>query len=96
MKLSTGSIVTMAPAPSGAWAVTFQLSTDGAIEFCPVIGWATVVTAHLKDGTVSTELQAAFVWGDQVWTERDLREHSPELTAFSICRPSLADAAVRA
>ncbi|MFD4524858.1 hypothetical protein ACFWP7_13220 [Streptomyces sp. NPDC058470] len=88
MKLSIGSTVNMTPAPNGVWSAVFQLAPDSDIELCPVIGWATVVVAHLKDGTVSTEVKPAFVWGDMVWTENELREHSPELTAFDIRRLS--------
>jgi hypothetical protein len=86
MNIATGSVINMTPAPNGAWSAVFQLDTDGDIELCPVIGWATVVTAHLNDGSVSTEVKPAFVWGAMVWTETELREHTPTLTAFDIRR----------
>lgn len=84
MNIATGSTLNMAPAGHD-WVIAFNEGDETGPEVvCPVIGWATVVVAHLNDGTVSTEVKPAFVWGDMVWTENELREHSPELRAFDI------------
>ncbi|MEU1302817.1 hypothetical protein [Streptomyces shenzhenensis] len=83
MKLTTGSVLNMTPAGHD-WVVAFDLGGETGEVVCPVIGWATVVTADFKDGTVHTEVKPAFVWGDMVWTESELREHAPEITSFEI------------
>lgn len=78
MNLSTGSVLNMAPA-HGPWEIAFDLGGETGTVACPVIGWATVVIARMTDGTAHTEIKPAFVWGDMVWTETDLREHTPGL-----------------
>lgn len=90
MKLGIGSTLNMAPA-SGPWEIAFDLGDGDEIQVavCPVIGWATVVTAHLDDGTAHTELQPAFVWGDGVWTESELREHTPGLGHLTLRHATL-------
>jgi hypothetical protein len=82
MKLSTGSTLSLAPATG--WEIAFDLAGETGAVVCPVIGWATVVAAHMNDGTVSTEIKPAFVWGDMVWTEADLREHTPGLGLITL------------
>lgn len=95
MNIAPGSVANVAPVPDGAWNVTFKLSADSGLEVCPVVGWATVVTSVTEAGAAHTEVKPAFLWGDMVWTEHDLREHSPEFAGFRIQRPfdGLADAA---
>ncbi|MGW3936469.1 hypothetical protein [Streptomyces phaeochromogenes] len=83
MRLTIGSIVNMTPAP-GPWEIAFDPDGGSDMVVCPVIGWATVVTAHMKDASVHTELKPAFVWGDMVWTETELREHTPGLGGITL------------
>ncbi|WP_432132727.1 hypothetical protein [Streptomyces tendae] len=85
MNIATGSILNMTPADND-WVVAFGLEGEPDDVVCPVIGWATVVQAHMKDGTVHTEVKPAFVWGDMVWTETELREHTPGLKRVQIRR----------
>ncbi|MFJ6566452.1 hypothetical protein ACIQNU_03470 [Streptomyces sp. NPDC091292] len=92
MKITTGSVITMTPVAPG-WVVIFDQGGEVGEVTCPVIGWATVVNAHLNDGTVHTEIKPAFLWGDMVWTEHDLREHAPEITRVEI-RPGAVLSAV--
>ncbi|MFJ4987920.1 hypothetical protein ACIP9H_29465 [Streptomyces sp. NPDC088732] len=89
MNLTVGSVTNMAPA-NADWHIAFDLGGDSDIVVCPVIGWATVVTARMEDGAVITEIQPAFVWGGQVWTEAELRVHAPGLGSVSLRHPHLA------
>ncbi|WP_411091363.1 hypothetical protein [Streptomyces sp. 049-1] len=78
MKIERGSAINIsACAPD--WAVTFDLGLETGPITCPVIGWATVVEAHMVDGTTSTAIEPAFLWSDTVWTPTELREHTPGL-----------------
>lgn len=88
MKLSIGSILNMTPA-DGPWEIAFDLGAETDTVVAPVIGWATVVGAHMNDGTVHTELKPAFVWGDMVWTEMDLRDHTPGLGPVTLRHATL-------
>lgn len=82
MKIAAGSVINIAPtAPD--WIVILS-EGDSEDIICPVIGWATVVQAHMNDGTVATSVEPAFLWGDQVWTETDAREHSTGGLRFAI------------
>ncbi|MFK0154615.1 hypothetical protein ACIQVK_21390 [Streptomyces sp. NPDC090493] len=87
MKLDIGSILNMTP-ETGGWEFVFDLG-DAETVVCPVIGWATVVTAHLNDGTVHTEIKPAFVWGDLVWTEPELHEHAAGVTGITLRHPRI-------
>lgn len=83
MKIETGNVINLtACAPD--WVVAFNLGGETGEVICPVIGWATVVEAHLTDGTTSTAVQPAFLWGDMVWTPSELREHTPGLGSVEI------------
>ncbi|MFJ4617395.1 hypothetical protein [Streptomyces sp. NPDC088812] len=84
MNIATGSVINLAPANPG-WVVILS-EGNSADTICPVIGWATVVQAHMKDGTVTTRVEPAFLWGEQVWTETDAREHSAGGLRFEITR----------
>ncbi|CAM5714852.1 hypothetical protein SVIOM342S_07646 [Streptomyces violaceorubidus] len=54
MKIATGNVHHVAPCPPG-WLVVLNNGADQEQEIvCPLIGWATVVEAHLADGTTST------------------------------------------
>lgn len=88
MKLSIGSILNMTPA-DGPWEIAFDLGAETDTVVAPVIGWATVVEAHMSDGTTSTAIQPAFVWGDMVWTEHELRVHTPGLGAITLRHATL-------
>lgn len=84
MNIATGSILNMAPAGHD-WVIAFDLGDETGPEVvCPVIGWATVVEAHLTDGTATTCLQPAFLYVDMVWTPSELREHNPAASGFEI------------
>lgn len=85
MKIATGHILNMAPAQPG-WTVTFHHGEPETVT-CPVIGWATLVDAHLTDGTALTSIQAAFLYLDTVWTPAELREHDYEVSAITINAP---------
>lgn len=83
MNIATGSVLNMAPvAPD--WVVAFDIGGETGEIVCPVIGWATVVEAHMNDGTVSTCVQPAFLYGDMVWIPSELREHTPGLSGVEI------------
>jgi hypothetical protein len=82
VKIETGSVINLtACAPD--WTVAFNHSETEQIV-CPVIGWATVVEAHMNDGTTATSVQPAFLYGDMVWTPTELREHTPGLGSIAI------------
>lgn len=84
MNIATGSVLNMAPAGHD-WVIAFDEGDETQPEIvCPVIGWATVVDAHLTDGTAATSLQPAFLYVDMVWTPNELREHNPAVTGFEI------------
>ncbi|MEU5707903.1 hypothetical protein [Streptomyces flaveolus] len=87
MNIAPGSIASITPIPDGTWNVVFKSDEDSGWEVCPVIGWATVVTSATADGAAHTDVQPAFLWGDMVWTESDLREHAADFTGFGIRRP---------
>ncbi|MEV8552589.1 hypothetical protein AB0L04_22570 [Streptomyces glaucescens] len=82
MKIAAGSVINIAPATPD-WVVVLNEGNSEDIT-CPVIGWATVVQAHMNDGTVATTIEPAFLWGEQVWTESDAREHSTGGLRFEI------------
>lgn len=87
MKIAPGSVAAFATAQPG-WTVTIRWGgEEPKIETGPVVGWATVVSAHLNDGTTSTLIQPAFILGGDVITESELREHSPEVVGLCINRP---------
>ncbi|MDX3555311.1 hypothetical protein PV729_26690 [Streptomyces europaeiscabiei] len=88
MKLSIGSVLNMTPV-TAAWEIAFDIGGETGTVVCPVIGWATVVSSLMKDGTAHTEIKPAFVWGDMVWTEADLREHTPDLRGITLRHPTL-------
>lgn len=84
MNIATGSILNMAPAGHD-WVIAFDEGGETQPEIvCPVIGWATVVEAHLNDDTASTCVQPAFLYLDMVWTPNELREHNHEISGFEI------------
>ena len=84
MNIATGSILNMAPAGHD-WVIAFNEGDETQPEIvCPVIGWATVVEAHLNDGTAATCVQPAFLYVDMVWTPNELREHNPAASGFEI------------
>jgi hypothetical protein len=87
MNIATGSVLNMAPAAPD-WVVAFDLGGESGEVVCPVIGWATVVQSRMKDGTAHTDVKPAFLWGDIVWTEAELREHTPGLKGVEIRRAS--------
>lgn len=82
MNIATGSILNLAPAGAD-WTVVFHHGDTEQI-ICPVIGWATVVDAHLTDGTATTSIQPAFLYLDTIWTPAELREHDFEVSAITI------------
>ncbi|MEH0627902.1 hypothetical protein [Streptomyces stelliscabiei] len=82
MKIAPGNVINMTTAAPG-WHFAFDLG-EGAEIVCPLIGWATVVEAHMNDGTATTRVEPAFVWSQQVWTLSALREHAPTLDAYDI------------
>lgn len=84
MNIATGSVLNMAPAGHD-WVIAVDLGDETGPEIvCPVIGWATVVEAHLSDGTATTCVQPAFLYVDMVWTPNELREHNPAASGFEI------------
>lgn len=83
MKIATGSILNMAPAGHD-WVAAFDIGGETEEIVCPVIGWATVVEAHMSDGTATTCVQPAFLYADMVWTPTELREHTPGLSGIEI------------
>jgi len=83
MNIATGSILNMAPAGHD-WVIAFDFIDDSPEIVCPVIGWATVVEAHLTDGTATTGVQPVFLYLDMLWTPSQLREHTPELGAYNV------------
>lgn len=82
MIIANGNVISVS-ATSPDWVVAFDLG-DKAEIVAPVIGWATLAQAVLNDGSATTRVEPAFLWGDMVWTETELREHSPGLTRFGI------------
>lgn len=82
MKIDKGHVISVSAATPD-WVVVIDLGDDTEI-ICSIIGWATLVQARMKDGTVTTNVEPAFLWGDMVWTETELREHSPGLARFEI------------
>ncbi|MBW8701858.1 hypothetical protein MBT84_19820 [Streptomyces sp. MBT84] len=85
MDIAIGSVINMTPA-NIVWDVAFDLGGETGEVVCPVVGWATVVQSRTKAGNANTVVQPAFIWGDQVWTETDLREHAPDVKRFEIRR----------
>ncbi|MEU1194951.1 hypothetical protein ABZ446_01850 [Streptomyces sp. NPDC005813] len=84
MNIATGSILNLAPAGHD-WVIAFDLGDETGPEIvCPLIGWATVVEAHLNDGTATTCVQPAFLYVDMVWTPNELREHNPAASGFEV------------
>jgi len=81
MNIATGNVIRVSAA-SPDWVVTFDLGDEAEIV-APVVGWATVMQAWTSEGD-TTRIEPAFLWGDMVWTETELREHSPGLSAFEI------------
>lgn len=94
MRIAPGSVINLAPAPAG-WTVTVYLGGDESrAQTFPIIGWATVVGAHLNDGTTTTTVQAAFNYNGEIFTEAELREFRGEPVALRVESPPmlLADA----
>ncbi|MGW6261360.1 hypothetical protein [Streptomyces sp. NPDC055085] len=84
MNIATGSVLNLAPcAPDWVVALDYGNETEREIV-CPVIGWATVIEAHLTDGTATTAVQPAFLYLDTVWTPTELREHDHEVNGYEI------------
>lgn len=84
MKIATGSVLNMAPAGHD-WVVALDHGDETTAEIiCPVVGWATVVEAHLTDGTASTAVQPAFLYLDTVWTPNELRAFDYEVKGYEI------------
>ena len=84
MNIATGSILNMTPAGND-WVVAFDHGDETEPEIvCPVIGWATVVDAHLNDGTATTSIQPVFLYLDVLWTPNELREHDYEVGLCSV------------
>ncbi|WP_306186935.1 hypothetical protein [Streptomyces sp. MK5] len=82
MIIANGNVISIAAAAPDWVAVLSEGNSEDIT--CPVIGWATVVQAHMNDGTVTTSVEPAFLWGEQVWTETDAREHSTGGLRFEI------------
>lgn len=78
MKIETGNVINVSSC-NPDWLVAFDLGGETGEVVCPVVGWATVVQAHMQDGGVTTEVKPAFLWGDMVWVESELRDHTPGL-----------------
>jgi len=89
MKIANGNVISMAPAQPG-WTVAIDLGGSEPEPPCPLVGWATVIQTHLKDGTTTTVIEPAFLWGQQVWIETDLREHAPDKVVLDIRPPATA------
>ncbi|MFF2384066.1 hypothetical protein [Streptomyces sp. NPDC058108] len=84
MNIATGSILNLAPCTPD-WVVALDYGNETEPEIvCPVIGWATVIEAHLTDGTATTAVQPAFLYLDTVWTPTELREHDHEVNGYEI------------
>lgn len=84
MNIATGSILNMTPAGHD-WVIALDCGDATVPEVIrPIVGWATVIDAHLTDGTVTTSIQPAFLHLDMVWTPAELREHAPEVRGFEI------------
>lgn len=83
MIIAKGHVINLAPAGHD-WVVAFDLGDETGETVCPVVGWATVARAALNDGSTTTEVEPAFLWGNQVWIETDFREHAPNFSGFEI------------
>lgn len=84
MKIATGSILNMAPAGHD-WVIALDSGDETVAEvICPVVAWATVIDAHLTDGSACTSVQPAFLHLGTVWTPNELREHAPEVRGVEI------------
>ena len=94
MNIAKGNVINMAPAGHD-WTITFDVGDETGEVVCPVIGWATVAQAHMKDGTVTTAVEPVFVWGSMVWTESELREHTPGLGGIEIRAREITRAATK-
>jgi hypothetical protein len=94
MKIATGNVINMAAAAPD-WVVAFNIGGETDEIVCPVFGWATVVETHLNDGTVTTAIEPAFLWGDMVWTSTELREHTPGLSGIEIRAREVSRAATK-
>ncbi|MFE2132262.1 hypothetical protein ACFW9X_03285 [Streptomyces sp. NPDC059466] len=96
MNIATGSILSVAPAGND-WVIAFDEGDGTTPTIRPIIGWATVVEAHLNDGSATTCIQPAFLHVDMVWTPNELREHNPAVSGFEIrARVNPGAAAARA
>ncbi|MGP4048757.1 hypothetical protein [Streptomyces sp. 2A115] len=83
MNIATGSVLNMAPAGHD-WVVVFDHGDSSEEITCPVIGWATVIDAHLIDGTATTSVQPVFLYVDMLFTPNELREHDFEVQGVEI------------
>jgi hypothetical protein len=77
MPYAIGSVVAIGSLAVGQ--TVYVKGDDGHIEPHPVIGWASVVTGHNKQGHAETELQPLFVFDGQPTTTGQHRAaHGPE------------------
>lgn len=84
MIIATGSILNMAPAAPD-WVIAFDYGHEKTEDLvCPVIGWATVVSAVDSIGVATTSIQPAFLHQDMVWTPAELREFDHEVGVWNI------------
>lgn len=84
MNIATGSILNMAPAGHD-WVIVFDYGHEETEDLvCPVIGWATIVSAVDSTGAATTSIQPAFLHLDMVWTPAELREHDHEVGVWNI------------
>lgn len=95
MNIATGSVLNMAPAGHD-WVIAFDYGHEATEDIvCPVIGWATVVDAHLTDGTATTSIQPVFLYQDVLWTPSELREDDHEVGLFNIRAREITRAATK-
>ena len=92
MNIATGSTLNMAPAGND-WVIVFDYGHEATEDLvCPVIGWATVVSAHDSVGFATTSIQPAFLHQDMVWTPSELREFDHEVGVWNIRAREIARA----
>ncbi|MEU3836113.1 hypothetical protein [Streptomyces microflavus] len=82
MNIAPANAISVAPTAPG-WEVSFNFA-DGEDIVRPVIGWATVATSRDESGETTTSIEPAFVWLHKVWTETDVREHTPGALRFEL------------
>jgi hypothetical protein len=87
MQIAEGGVVNVAAAQPG-WTVTVTWeSSENDPQTCPVAAWATVVVAHRKDGTTTTDVEPVFNLDGALFTRSDLREHGSEGFTFQVNAP---------